>query len=242
MLLAVDIGNTAIKFGVFDGEDLKHRSSIPTNSGEVAAAIARFEAVHAAIVCSVVPTRTSDVVEAIDQRFNIAARVVANNDDFGLGIRHEPIDSIGTDRLINAFAAAERYGKPVIVCSFGTATTIDAITRSGNLLGGLIAPGMRTAARALHLATARLPESEPGIADSPIAATTDDAIRAGLYYSQVGLIETVGARMKDEIGQTAKVVATGGFASIIAERCKAIDIVDDDLVLDGLRMLAARMS
>jgi type III pantothenate kinase len=240
MLLAVDIGNTSIKFGVFDGEVLTQRASIPTNSTDLADALAQFGPVSSAAICSVVPAKTSEVRTAVNERFGVSSRVVANTDDFGLVVRHRPIDSIGTDRLVNAYAAATRYGVPVIVCSLGTATTIDAVSKDRELLGGLIAPGMRTAARALHSATARLPEVEPGTADSPIAATTEDAIRAGLFYSQVGLIEVAVSRMKADIGQTAKVVATGGLAQIVAEHCEAIDVVNDHLVLDGLRMLSSR--
>lgn len=240
MLLAVDIGNTSIKFGVFDGEELKHRSSIPTNSNDIADALAQPDDISSAIICSVVPARTGDVAEAIRDRFGVPARIVANTDALGLAIKHQPIESIGTDRLVNAFAAAERYGSPVIVCSLGTATTIDAVSENRELVGGLIASGMRTAAKALHLATARLAEVEPGTAPSVINTTTETAIRAGLYYSQVGLIEAAVSRMKVEIGSSARVVATGGFARMIAEHCGAIDVVADDLVLEGLQMLSSR--
>jgi type III pantothenate kinase len=239
MLLAVDIGNTSIKFGVFDGEVLKHRSSVPTNSSSLGDAVAASGNVSSAIVCSVVPHATNEVIEAIKERLGVSARIVVNTDDLGLTIKHQPIESIGTDRLVNAFAAATRYGTPVVVCSLGTATTIDAVSENHELLGGLIAPGIRTASKALHVATARLPEVEPAAAEDVINATTEDAIRAGLYYTQVGLIEAAVSRIRHVLGPDAKVVATGGFARMIAEYCKAIDVVDDDLVLDGLQMLDA---
>ncbi len=242
MLLAVDIGNTSIKFGVFDGENLKHRSSTPTTSDELTDALAPFDDVSSAIICSVVPARTEVLAAVINKRFGVDTRVVSNHDDLGLSIRHEPVDSLGTDRLVNAFAAATRYGVPVIVCSLGTATTIDAVSEEMELLGGLIAPGMATAAKALNLNTARLPEVRADAAGNVINRTTETAIRAGLYYSQVGLVETAVARMRDEIGTSAKVIATGGFASMIAEHCEAIDLVDDDLVLEGLQMLKARLN
>lgn len=240
MLLAVDIGNTSIKFGVFDGEDLKLRRSIPTNSNDIADALAHMDDISSAIICSVVPARTGDVVDAVSEGFDVPARVITNTDDLGLAIKHQPIESIGTDRVVSAFAAAELYGSPVIVCSLGTATTIDAVSENRELVGGLIAPGMRTAARALHLATARLAEVEPGTASSVINSSTETAIRAGLYYSQVGLLEATVPRMKVEIGSSARVVATGGFSRMIAEHCDEIDVVDDDLVLAGLQMLSSR--
>lgn len=242
MLLAVDIGNTSIKLGVFDGEILKHRSSTPTTSDELTDALVPFDDVSSAIICSVVPDRTAEVAATIHERFGIDAHVVSNHDDVGLTIRHQPVDALGSDRLVNAFAAAARYGLPVIVCSLGTATTIDAVSENGDLLGGLIAPGMITAAKALHLNTARLPEVEPDSTGDVINRTTLTAIRAGLYYSQIGLIETAVTMMKKEIGSNAKVVATGGFARLIAEHCDAIDVVDDDLVLEGLQMLDARFN
>lgn len=242
MLLAVDIGNTSIKFGVFDGEILKHRSSAPTNSKDLTNILAALADVSSAVICSVVPERTVEVAAAIDKRFEVDTRVVSNHDDLGLAILHEPIDALGTDRLVNAFAAATRYGAPVIVCSFGTATTIDAVSEQRELLGGVIAPGMATAARALHLKTARLPDVKVDAADEVINRTTETAIRAGLFYSQIGLVETAVARMKAEIGSGVKVIATGGFARMISEHCDAIDVVDEDLVLDGLQMLDARLN
>ncbi len=241
MLLAVDIGNTSIKFGVFDGEHLKHRSSIPTDSDALSQALASLADLSSAIICSVVPARTRDVSDAILERCGIEARVLKNHDDLGLRINYKPLDAAGTDRLVNAFAAAELFGVPVIVCSFGTATTIDIVNRDRELMGGLIAPGMATAAKALHLNAARLPEIEPGPAGTVINQTTETSIRAGLFYSQVGLAEAVVKRMRNEIDSNAKVIATGGFARIIAEYCHVIDAVDDDLVLKGLQMLSGRL-
>lgn len=241
MLLAVDIGNTSIKFGVFDGETLKHRSSISTNSDDLSDAVASLTDLSSAIICSVVPTRTKEVSDAIRQRFGVEARVVTNRDDFGLTVRYEPLDVAGTDRLVNAFAAAERYGAPVIVCSFGTATTIDVVNGNMELLGGLIAPGMVTSAKALYLNTACLPEIEPGPADGVINHTTESSIRAGLFYSQIGLVEAAVSRARKETGGKAKVVATGGFARMIAEHSDVIDVVDGDLVLNGLQLLDGRL-
>lgn len=241
MLLAVDIGNTSIKFGVFDGDRLISRNSIPTNSTELSPAIASLGDVSSAIICSVVPARTKDVSEAIRERTGIEARLLTNHDDLGLRIRYEPLDAAGTDRLVNAFAAAELGGAPVIVCSFGTATTIDIVNRDRELLGGLIAPGMATAAKALHLNAARLPEVETGPIDTVINQTTETSIRAGLFYSQVGLAEAVVNRMRTEIGTDAKVIATGGFARMVSEHCDVIDVVDDDLLLKGLQMLSERL-
>ncbi|MBK9214071.1 MAG: type III pantothenate kinase [Chloracidobacterium sp.] len=241
MLLAVDIGNTSIKFGVFAGDRLMSRNSIPTTAAELSQAIASLGDVSSAIICSVVPARTKDVSDAILERIGIEVRLLTNHDDLGLRINYEPLDAAGTDRLVSAFAAAELFGVPVIVCSFGTATTIDIVNRDRELLGGLIAPGMATAARALHLNAARLPEVRLGPINTVINQTTETSIKAGLLYSQVGLVEAVVQRMRTEVGTDAKVIATGGFARMVSEHSNVIDVVDDDLLLKGLQMLSERL-
>ena len=167
---------------------------------------------------------------------------INNNFDFGLTIKYEPLVAAGTDRLVNSFAATEKYGVPCIVCSFGTATTIDVVNEKRELLGGLIAPGMETMAKALHLNTAKLPEVEVKTLKSIIGHTTETSIQSGILYSQVGLIESAVSRISEKIGDIPNVVATGGFASLISESTSAINIVDENLTLDGLRMLYSRQA
>lgn len=243
MLLAVDIGNSAIKFGVFDGPHLTSKFSIPTNSDLHSAELIEKignATISKALVCSVVPGVNSQLSDALKAAFDIDVRFVTNEMDFGLDIKYEPLAAAGTDRLVNAFSAAEKYGVPVIACSFGTATTIDVVDKNRVLLGGLIAPGMKTMAKALHLNTAQLPEIEINTPDTVINHTTETSIQAGIFYSQIGLVESSIARIKKEIGDNPKVIATGGFASMIAENTDVIDVVDEDLLLDGLRILAER--
>ncbi|HRI02652.1 MAG TPA: type III pantothenate kinase [Pyrinomonadaceae bacterium] len=241
MLLAVDIGNSAIKFGVFDGPHLTSKFSIPTNSDLHSAELIEKvgnATISKALVCSVVPGVNSQLSDALEAAFDIDVRFVTNYMDFGLDIKYEPLGAAGTDRLVNAFAAAEKYGVPVIACSFGTATTIDVVDKNRVLRGGLIAPGMKTMAKALHLNTAQLPEIEIDAASRVINHTTETSIQAGIFYSQIGLVESTVARIKKEIGDNPKVIATGGFASMIAENTDVIDVVDENLLLDGLRILA----
>lgn len=243
MLLAVDIGNSAIKFGLFDGQRLTSKFSIPTSSDLHSAELITKvgnETISEALVCSVVPRVNSQVRDAINAAFGINVRFVTNDMDFGLDIKYEPLTAAGTDRLVNAFSAAEKYGTPVIACSFGTATTIDVVDKNRVLLGGLIAPGMKTMAKALHLNTAQLPEIEIDAPKCIINHTTETSIKAGVFYSQIGLVESSITRIKKEIGDNPKVVATGGFASMIAENTDVIDVVDQNLLLDGLRILAER--
>lgn len=246
MLLAVDIGNSNIKFGIFDGDTLLSRFSIQTKRDlsvdDLTDAVGdSLELpISSAIVCSVVPEIDSTMREFLTRRLNDPV-FVRNDFDFGLKINYEPLSAAGTDRLVNSFAAVEKYGPPCIVCSFGTATTIDVVSEKRELLGGLIAPGFVTMAKALHLNAARLPEVEIVAPANVIGNTTPTSIQAGIYYSQIGLIETAVAKIKEEIVGNPKVVATGGFASMIADRSGVIDTVDENLLLDGLRILNTRL-
>ncbi len=243
MLLAVDIGNSAIKFGVVDGQRLTTKFSIPTNndlhSTQLSEKVGNLPITNA-LVCSVVPGVNEQVDDLLREAFDIDVRFVTTEMNLGLDIRYEPLATAGTDRLVNAFSAVEKYGAPVIACSFGTATTIDVVDTNRVLLGGLIAPGMKTMAKALHLNTAQLPEIEIDAPNSVINHTTETSIQAGVFYSQIGLVESSIARIKKEIGDNPKVIATGGFASMIAEKTDVIDAVDENLLLDGLRILAER--
>ncbi|MGQ0543286.1 MAG: type III pantothenate kinase, partial [Blastocatellia bacterium] len=159
---------------------------------------------------------------------------------FWLTIKYDPITSVGTDRLINAFAAVTKYGKPIIACSFGTATTIDAVNENCEFLGGIIAPGMATLAESLHLKTAKLPRVEIAKPKQVIGSSTESSIMSGIFYGYVGLVEGLISRLGVELGDKAKVIATGGFARLIAPEVHAISIVDENLTLDGLRLVAER--
>lgn len=242
MLLAVDIGNTNIKFGIFDGKDLLSKFSRPTSSDLSVTDLSSMivDTVDDCIVCSVVPDRTRSLTSLVRDKFAADALVVSNELDFGLKINYRPLSSLGTDRIVNSFAAAEKYGEPCIVCSIGTATTFDVVSKDRELLGGSIAPGMKTSATALHLGTAELPEIEIAKPDSVIGHSTIDSLRSGVFHGHVAMIEGMVQRLRTEVGNV-KVIATGGFAAFIAGSTTSIDIVDDDLLLDGLRLLHERL-
>jgi len=247
MLLAIDIGNSCIKFGIFDGDTLLSKFSIPTKRDLTVDDI-RFAVgsnidlpVSSAVACSVVPEINAAVGQYLKATFDIHAVFVTNDCDFDLAIKYEPLSDVGTDRLVNSFTAVEKYDAPCIVLSFGTATTIDVINENRELLGGLIAPGMITMAKALHLNTAKLPKVEIKKPSGVIGHTTETSIRSGIFYSQIGLVESVVSRIKDQIGGSPKVIATGGFASLIGQNTDVIDFVDETLTLDGLRMLYSRL-
>ena len=242
MLLAVDIGNSRTKFGVFDGSSLLSKWSIETSeigSPQKLNDDQRSWPISAAIACSVVPAAESAISTMVKDAYGVNTRFVRNTDDLGLTIRHRPIDAIGADRVIAAVAAVEKHGAPCIVISFGTATTIDVVNDHRELIGGLIAAGIATSAKALALNTARLPEVEIELPDGPVNVTTETAIQAGLFYSQVGLVQAAVKRIRREV-RGAKVIATGGFAKLIAPAVDSINAVEYDLVLTGLNYIGLR--
>ncbi|HQX56557.1 MAG TPA: type III pantothenate kinase [Pyrinomonadaceae bacterium] len=246
MLLAVDIGNTFTKFGIFDDGRLTSKLSIPTIRTATSEALFTVLSprlprnISAAIICSVVPDADAAMIGFLGSEYSVTPISVKNDLDFGLTINYTPLEAAGSDRLVNAFSAVENYTEPCIICSFGTALTIDAVDGNRNLLGGIIAPGMKTMANALHLGTARLPEIDVKQTERVIQTTTEGAISSGIFYGYLALAEGLIGRIKTEVGDNAKVIATGGNADIIASQLDVIDVVDGDLLLDGLQLLYTR--
>ena len=241
MLLAADIGNSLIKFGVFDREILILRFSIPTvrkyKSQEIYE-LTKQNLQHnfTSIIISSVVTELHETFQTFSEnQFNLQPVFVDNSFDFGLKINYNPPENLGVDRLINAFAATEKYGKPCIVCSFGTATTIDVISKNSEFCGGIIAPGMNTLSEALYLKTSKLPRVALEKPASVIGNSTVSSIQSGIFYGYIGLVEGILVRMFDELKEKPRVVATGGFAKLIAENCSLIETVDENLTLEGLQ-------
>lgn len=172
--------------------------------------------------------------------FAVEPRFVSNDLDFGLTINYTPLEAVGADRLVNAFSAVETYGLPCVVCSFGTALTIDAVDADRNLLGGVIAPGMKAMARSLYEMASRLPEVEPERTETVIQNTTLGSISSGIFHGYLGMAEGLIRQIRAEMGGSPKVIATGGTADAIAPYIDLIDIVDGDLLLDGLQLLYFR--
>ncbi len=246
MLLAIDVGNTAIKFGLFEGGDLTSKFSIPTIRDATADDIKRDVGdrlpihVDSAIVCSVVPDVEDELRSFLRGISSVEPTLVTNSFDFDLKIDYEPLDSLGTDRLVNAFAAAKKYGVPVIVCSLGTATTIDVVSADREFLGGVIAPGMDAMAEALHLKTARLPKVDATKPDRLIGNSTADAVRSGIFYGYVSMVDGLIERIRNIAGQDVAVVMTGGVAELFAAECSSFKNIEPNLTLDGLQSLAQR--
>ena len=249
MLLAVDIGNTNVNFGVFDGETLKATwrvsSDVRREPDEYAAlSLVLLErkgipvaAITDCIVCSVVPPLTPVLDAALRAYFHIAPVILGAGTRTGMRILYENPREVGADRIAHGIAAYKRYGGPVIVIDFGTATVFDAINSDGDYLGGAIAPGIVLAAEALFQRASRLPRIELGRPKQAIGRNTVASMQSGMFYGYVGLVEGLVQRFQQELGGGAKVVATGGMAQAIAQDTKVIDAIDPDLVLTGLRLL-----
>jgi len=239
MLLAIDIGNSFTKFGVFENDALRYRRNIPTIHPQTADEIytSEIQSIHAIIISSVVPELKNAYLELSKKYYQLEPIFVDSSFDFNLKINYFPTENLGVDRLIAAFAAVEKYGAACIVCDFGTATTIDVVNSKNEYLGGIIAPGMRTMSEALFLKTAQLPKINIGKPESVIGNSTVKAIESGIYFGYVGLVDGIIERMIGELGETPKVIATGGFANLIAESSEKIQIVEENLMLEGLRLV-----
>lgn len=249
MLLAIDIGNTNIVLGVFKGEKLlatwRVATAIHKTEDEYGALLLdlmplrniEIKDITGAAVCSVVPSLLSTFEQLCQRFFNLEPLVVEAGIKTGIRIAMDNPKEVGADRIVNAAAAHHLYGGPLIVIDLGTATTFDAVSREGDYLGGAIAPGIKIAAEALFMRTAKLPQVELAPPKKAIGKNSIAAIQSGIIFGYVGLIEGLVARIKKEMGGQVKVIATGGLAEIIARETKAIDAIEKDLTLLGLRLI-----
>lgn len=256
MLLAIDIGNSNIVLGVFDGSRLLESWRLATMRERTADELgltvdalfarSRIEraAVRSIILGSVVPPLTGTMQEMTRRYFGVAPLTIEAGTNTGMPILYEQPSEVGADRIVNGVAAYERFGKsaglPLIVVDFGTATTFDAITVNGEYLGGAICPGVQISADALFQRAARLPRIDVRKPVQTIGRTTIAAMESGLFYGYVGLVEGLVRRMGAELGGRAICVATGGLAGTIAPETPLIEHVDPDLTLHGLRIVWER--
>lgn len=252
MLLAVDIGNTAIGLGLFDGKTLVRAWRIKTDRDKTGdeytvTVLDLFRiagrdpgAIAGAIISSVVPPLTPVWDGVCRSCFRTEPRIVGPGLKTGMPILYENPLEVGADRIAAAIAAFERYGGPAIVVDFGTATTFDAVSAKGEYLGGAIAPGIQISAEALYLKTARLPRIEIRKPKRAIGRTTVSSMQSGLYFGYVGLVKNTIEEIRKEVGAGARVVATGGFGGLIVPELDGIEAFEPDLVLDGLRIIFDR--
>lgn len=257
MLLAVDIGNTQSSVGVFEGESLRCEVRLTTRRSwtrdEVAVALGQalslrglsLDEVSAAIVACVVPPALRPLVEAVEEYAGCSPMVVGPGIKTGMPIRYEPVTDVGADRIVSAVAAHERYGDPgktrgVIVVDFGTATTFDVVAPGPEYRGGVIAPGVGISADALFSRAAKLPRVELKLPDKVIGRSTIGSLQSGLMYGYVSLVEGMVHRIRGELSWSATVVGTGGLAQIVSRSTDSVDVVDDQLMLEGLRLIYER--
>ncbi len=249
MLLAIDIGNTNIALGVFQDKTLIEHWKIKSEAdrtcdeyyvllkGLFAHTAINIEQIEAAILSSVVPPLTPVFQKLGRDMFHVKMLTVGPGLKTGMPILYENPQEVGADRIVSAVAAVEKYGSPCIVVDFGTATTFDAISAQGEYMGGVIAPGVQISAEALYLKTAKLPQIEIIKPHSVIGRNTVSSMQSGLYHGYVGLVSNIITMLKQELGTSAKVITTGGFAPVILHEIKAVDGHEPYLVLDGLRIL-----
>ena len=256
MLLVLDIGNTNITAGVFEKETLVAQWRLSTHRdrtsdefavwlfGAFALKNLNFADVAGVAISSVVPSLTPAAALLARDVFNVQALVVNQETDTGLHNVYDAPRDVGADRLVNALAARAKFGGACLICDFGTATTVDAVTADGRYLGGAIAPGLQISTNALFQAAARLPRVELEAPSHALGRNTRASLQSGLVFGYAGLVKELIARCQPELEAESKsaatVVATGGLASLIAPHVPMIQHIEPDLALHGLQLLWAK--
>ncbi len=256
MLLVLDVGNTNTVLGVYSlkeevgalaGELLAHWRVTSTRTQTVDEYGVLFRNLFAMkgidpsnirgiVVSSVVPPMDTTLREVCERYFEIKPLFIEPGVKTGMPVHYDNPAEVGADRIVNSVAAFEKYGGPCVVVDFGTATTFDAVSKKGEYLGGVIAPGIGISAEALFMRTARLPRVDIRKTTNIIGTNTVNSVQSGLYYGYLGLVDGILERLLEELGE-ANVVATGGLAPLIGTGSKYIKTVDDLLTLDGLRII-----
>ncbi len=252
MILAVDIGNTHTVFGIYRSSSLyeswRIKSDRERTADEIGSMISLFlsgagieiSSLDGAIICSVVPPLQQTISRAIEKFLKVEPLVVGPGIKTGIALRVDNPPEVGADRVVNAAAAYELVGGAAVVVDFGTATTFDCISPKGEYLGGAIAPGLVISAEALFLRTSKLPRIELDFPKRVCGKNTTESMQAGLVYGYVDLVDGILGRLQDELGFDFTVIATGGLASLIAHKSKRIERVEENLTLDGLRIIYER--
>jgi type III pantothenate kinase len=252
MLLAVDVGNTNIVFGLFEGERLVHQFRVESARGRTADEYSvqlrtlltmhgvAPDAVQAAIIACVVPSLTEPMLQLVRGSFGREALVVGPGIRTGMAILIENPREVGADRIADAVAGYDKAKGGVIVVDFGTSTNFDVVTPKGEYLGGVLAPGLAISADALFARAAKLPRVEIAKPAKVVGRNTVHAMQSGIVYGYVGLVDGLVERVLAELGYPCAVIATGGLAPLIAPLSKTIGEVDDMLTLTGLRILYER--
>ena len=249
MLFCIDVGNTHTALGLYRGDELRHHWRIATDDhkmpDEYAALLlelfahsdVRLADIEGAIMASVVPPLTGVFQEVCQGTFGSSALLVDAGVKTGVRIRYDNPREVGADRVANAAAAYRLYGGPACIVDFGTPTTFDALSAEGDYLGGAIAPGLHISAEALYRHTAKLPRIDLVRPPAAIGRNTVHSMQSGVLFGHVGMVESMVARFRQELGTNTRVIATGSVAALMATETRVIQVVDPWLTLEGLRLI-----
>jgi len=252
MLLVVDVGNTNTVLGLFDGENLVHdwriRTVVDHTVDEYGMLIYNLyksskissKKISDIIISCVVPPMLNILEPLCEKYFHLKPLIVGPGVKTGMPIYYDNPKEVGADRIVNAVAAYEKYKRDLIIVDFGTATTFDYVSAKGEYMGGCIAPGIMISSEALFERAAKLPRVELSKPRAIIAKDTVSSMQAGIMYGYAGLVDGIVGRIKSEIKGNPMVIATGGLAKIVAPETKTIEVVDDMLTLEGLRLIHLR--
>lgn len=248
-LLAIDIGNTSVAIGVFDAEELiatfriaTDQENLPDEYGILLTGLVQSrsidpDTVDAAILSCTVPPLIGTFQQVCRDYFNCEALVVGPGVKTGVRVLYDNPREVGPDRILHAVAALDRYDPPLIIVDLGTALVFDALSRDGDYLGGAIAPGIGIASQALFDRGAMLQRVRLEQPEAAIGRNTVHSLQAGIFFGYVEMVRGMVRRFRDEVGDDATVVATGGYAGIIAHEAGCFDAIENDLNLDGLRLV-----
>lgn len=250
MLLVIDVGNTNTVLGLFDGDNLLHNWRVRTVTDHTADEYGmlilnlyksdpglKSKVVSNIIISCVVPPMLNILEPLCEKYFHIRPLIVGPGIKTGMPIFYDNPKEVGADRIVNAVAAYEKYKDELIIVDFGTATTFDYISKKGEYMGGCICPGIAISIQALFDRTAKLPRVEFSRPKTIITKDTVSGMQAGIIFGYAGLVDGIVERMKQEVKSNPKVIATGGLAGTIAPETKSIEVVEEMLTLEGLRII-----